>query len=182
MKKILSVILTFSLISISSLFSQESRASSQDEGEAGSDSAEAFAIISELKPEEEKNIQQDRTKVTFNANVKSCSIFLNGNMQGRTRLSLSSLIEGYYLLRVEKQGYITKENFVYIERGKEKSYYIELEPSEETQKREEARANRAAAREAEKQAKETADSASDSASASAETSAQTESLSSGDAK
>ena len=36
-------------------------------------------------------------------------------------------------MRVEKEGYISQENFVYIERGKEKSFFIELQPKEKKQ-------------------------------------------------
>lgn len=115
------------------LFAQEN-----NESKAGSNSADAFAIIPELECEEIKDIEPSRTKVTFKANVKNCEIQLNGNKQGKSNLTLINLVEGYYLLRAEKEGYLPKENFVYIEHGKDKTFYIELEPKEETKNKEDS--------------------------------------------
>ena len=112
--------------------------------------------VEELEAEETKDVPSGKSKAIFKTNVKSCMIYINGNNQGRSNLTLSNLIEGYYLLRVEKDGYKTQENFVYIENGKAKTFYVELQMDEETQKRMDARQERAAAREAEKAAKEAA--------------------------
>lgn|GEM_PF-1665680 len=161
MKRTISIILGLSFISFSPLFSQEAKAEASEQAvstdEAGSQSAEAFAIIPELKSEEETSIERNRTKATFKTNVKNCDIFLNGNNQGRSKLTLSNLIEGYYLLRVEKEGYIPTENFVYIEGGKAKTFYVELEMTEETKKKTEAR--QAARERAAAEAKERAEAA-----------------------
>ena len=153
MKRIFFIINAFILISSSVVFAQSTDAAQESQNKAGSDSIEAFAIIPELEAEETENFAVGRNRVIFKTNVKNCKIFLNGNFQGLSQLTLSNVIEGYYLLRVEKDGYEYQENFVYVEREKAKTFYIELQPSEETQKRENARAERAAAREAEKSAK-----------------------------
>ena len=161
MKRIFFIFTIFSIISLSPIFAEdssksESNSSENSENKAGADSAEAFAIIPELEAEETKDVPSGKSKAIFKTNVKSCMIYINGNNQGRSNLTLSNLIEGYYLLRVEKDGYKTQENFVYIENGKAKTFYVELQMDEETQKRMDARQERAAAREAEKAAKEAA--------------------------
>ena len=127
-----------SFLAYSPLLAQQVESNSS---EAGSDSADAFAIIPNLEPEEVKDIEQNRSKVIFKTSVKNCRIYLNQNFQGISKLTLINLVDGFYLLRAEKDGYKYQENFVYIEHGKEKTFYIELEANEETQKKLEARAN-----------------------------------------
>ena len=122
-------------LSFSQIFAQQVTS----ETEPGSDSAEAFAIIPNLEAEETKEIEQGRSKVIFKANVKNCKIYLNQEFQGLTKLSLNNLVEGFYILRATKDGYNYQENFVYVERGKEKTFYIELQPTEETQQKLEAK-------------------------------------------
>lgn len=144
MKRTISIILGLSLISFSQLFAQEAETESTAPAspastEAGSQSAEAFAIIPELKTEEVTDIPRNKTRAIFKTNVKGCSILLNGNFQGQSQLDLRNLVEGYYLLRTQKEGYIPQENFIYIEGGKSKIFYIELEMTEETKKKTEAR-------------------------------------------
>lgn len=104
------------------------------EEEAGSDSGEAFAIIPNLEAEDTSAIEQNKTKAIFKSNVKGCRIYLNHNFQGVTPLTLSNMVEGFYLLRTEKDGYNYQENFVYVEHGKSKTFYVELQPGEESQK------------------------------------------------
>ena len=135
-----SIFILFGLITFLS-FSQISAQQVEDSSQPGSDSADAFAIIPNLEPEEVKDIEVSRTKVIFKTNIKNCRIYLNQNFQGYSKLSLSNLVEGFYLLRAEKEGYDYQEKFVYVERGKEKTFYVELQPNEETQKKLEARAN-----------------------------------------
>lgn len=140
MKKFFILLSLVSLFSTTALFAQNSEPEAQAEGEAGADSAEAFAIIPQLEAEETSDIELSRTKAIFKTNQKNCRIFLNHTFQGLSKLTLSNLIEGFYFLRVEKDGYHFKEFFVYIERGKEKTFYIELDPTDETQRKQESRA------------------------------------------
>ena len=141
MKRILFVLGLLAFVPALSVFSQEAEDSrSAQENQAGSESGDAFAIIPELEAEESSDIASGRTRAVFKTNVRSAAIYLNGNLQGRSQLTLNNLIEGYYLLRVEKDGYNFKENFIYVENAKSKSFYIELEPNEDTKKREQARA------------------------------------------
>lgn len=136
MKRILFIL---SFISLISTFSFAQEANGGDD-KPGSNSAEAFAIIPELEPEEVKDLSPGHSKLIFKTNVKSSRIFLNGNLQGLTPLTLLNLTSGYYLLRVEKAGYESKENFIYVDNGKAKTFYIEIQPDEETRKQEEAKA------------------------------------------
>ncbi|MBQ9622899.1 MAG: PEGA domain-containing protein [Treponema sp.] len=125
MKRSIFVILGLAaLLSAPAVFAQEA--------EAGSESAEAFAIIPNLEPEETTAIEQNRTKASFKSNLKGCRIYLNHNFQGVTPLTLSNMVEGFYLLRTEKDGYNYQENFVYVEHGKAKTFYVELQPGEES--------------------------------------------------
>ncbi|MBQ4378644.1 MAG: PEGA domain-containing protein [Treponema sp.] len=136
MKKILFVLGLFTAVSFSPLFSQtaeNSTVTTTNDDKPGSASGEAFAIIPELQAEETNSLVQGRTKAVFKTNVKNVSVYLNGNLQGRTNLTISSLVEGYYLLRLEKEGYQPQEYFVYIENSKEKIFYIEFQTDEEPQ-------------------------------------------------
>ncbi|MCR4821982.1 MAG: PEGA domain-containing protein [Treponema sp.] len=135
-------------MSLPALFAQESTQPSQAEkDEAGSNSAEAFAIIPNLEPEEISDTDPSKSKIIFKSSVKNCSVYLNGNLQGRTSLTLTNLVDGFYLLRLEKSGYLPQENFIYAEHGKNKTFYIEMQPTEETKKKMEARANKEVAKE-----------------------------------
>ena len=150
MKRSIFIFSLITFLSFSPLFAQQVADSSQ----AGSDSQDAFAIIPNLEPEEVKDIESSRTKVIFKTNVKNCRISLNHEFQGYSKLSLLNLVEGFYLLRADKEGYDYQEKFVYVERGKEKTFYIELEPNEETKKKLEARANAQSEAKASSQAEE----------------------------
>ena len=186
MKRTIFFILGLIFVSVSPLLAQENEAApakqdSQTSNEAGSQSAEAFAIIPELKAEEESNIERNRAKATFKTNVKNCSLYLNGNFQGRSPITLTNLIEGYYLLRVENPGYIPKENFLYIEGGKARTFYIELEMTEETKQKMKSREEAIERARAEKEAKEVSEPA-EAATAAPSGSAEPASESLGDAK
>ena len=162
MKRTIYFILGLIFVSVSPLLAQENEAApaateSQTSQEAGSQSAEAFAIIPELKAEEESNIERNRTKAVFKTNIKNCNLYLNGNFQGRTPITLTNLAEGFYLLRVDNPGYISKENFLYVEGGKARTFYIELEMTEETKQKNEARAAAIERAKAEKESKESAE-------------------------
>lgn len=150
MKRSIFIFGLITFLSFPAVFAQQVADSSQ----AGSDSEQAFSIIPNLEPEEVKDIEVSRTKVIFKTNIKNCRIYLNQNFQGYSKLSLSNLVEGFYLLRAEKEGYDYQEKFVYVERGKEKTFYVELQPNEETQKKLEARANAQAEEKSSSQSKE----------------------------
>ncbi|WP_407426015.1 PEGA domain-containing protein [Treponema sp.] len=93
----------------------------------------AFDFIPMLESESSSPIEDRSTKVTFNTNVKKCRILLNGNYQGLSKLTLTNLIDGIYLLRVEKEGYEYQENFISVENGKAQVFYIELKELQKTE-------------------------------------------------
>ena len=145
MKHLIFSILT--LLFISSAFAQqteESQARTDAQSES-SPSSEAFSYIPELECEESTDIDERRTKVTFTANVKNALIYLNGNLHGRTKLTLSNLTDGIYLLRVTKEDYLTQEYFITADHGKAKTYYVELQQTEETQKKLDSQAQKQSA-------------------------------------
>lgn len=131
-RKTILILSLISILPVALLSAQENENPSSQESasEPGKNSAEAFAIIPNLEPEESSDLDPYHTKATFKTNVKNAKIFLNGNFQGVSKLSVLNFIEGFYLLRAEKDGYNFKENFVYIERGKAKTFYIELTPEQ----------------------------------------------------
>lgn len=143
----------FLLMTIQFGFAQEAATPSQNasadtsssDSSSENPSAEAFAIIPELECEESTDLDGLRTRVTFNANVPNCLVYLNGNLQGRTKLSLINLVDGIYLLRIAKDGYEIRENFITVDSGKAKTYYVELQPTEETQKKLDSQAQKQSA-------------------------------------
>lgn len=156
MKRISFIFLVFvSFMSALSLSAQETETESNSKEtnaqEAGSDSAEAFEIIPNLEAEEISDINSFQTKVTFKTNVKNARIYLNGNFQGYSKLILTNLVEGFYLLRAEKDNYDYQEKFIFAERGKSKTFYIELSES----KKENAAAESGEASEAESEGEST---------------------------
>lgn len=168
----------FSIASFSPAFAQPgSKDYGPEQAVPGSESSEAFEYIPLLEPEESSDIDSSRTKVSIKTNVKKSSVYLNGNLQGKTPLNIQSLVEGFYLLHVECQGYLPKENFIYVQRGKAKTFYLELEPTEETLKKQ---AEKEAA--AERKNKAAASSEQSEVPASEGTSSTTEDNSVGDAK
>ena len=114
----------------SAVFGQAAETSESSSNTASSDSSEAFSYIPELEAEEVTDLDLSKTKVIFKTNVKGCKIFLNGNLQGVSQLTLLNLVEGIYHLYVSKNDYSYKEYFIYVEHGKSKTFYIELEPME----------------------------------------------------
>lgn len=157
MKRILSILSFIFLLAHYSVFAQQNENQSENaESVAGADSAEAFAIIPNLEPEESSAIEPSRTGTILKTNVKNCRIYLNGTFQGLSKLTLTNLVEGFYLLRVEKEGYLFQENFIYVEHGKKKTFYIELQPNDETQKRIDSQKERAAQRAAATESTESA--------------------------
>ena len=120
----------FSLFLGSAVFGQAAETSESSSNTASSDSSEAFSYIPELEAEEVTDLDLSKTKVIFKTNVKGCKIFLNGNLQGVSQLTLLNLVEGIYHLYVSKNDYSYKEYFIYVEHGKSKTFYIELEPME----------------------------------------------------
>lgn len=87
-----------------------------------SDDPEFFKLDSERLLEDKRN-----TVLMVKTNVQGASVYLNGNYQGTTPLTIKNLTEGRYRLRVEKTHYETRELYVRVRRGQERVYYIDLD-------------------------------------------------------
>ncbi len=85
-----------------------------------------------LKSERKGAIDRDATKITIKTNVPNSEIFINGNFEGYSTLTITNLPEGKYNLRVEKKGYRPKRYRIKVINGEERVFYIELEQYEGT--------------------------------------------------
>lgn len=81
----------------------------------------------EMMSEKTVDIAEDRTSITIRCNVYGASVFLNGEYQGVTTLTISNLQPGRYTLRIEKEGYEPQEHFIRVRSAQSQTWYIELE-------------------------------------------------------
>lgn len=79
-----------------------------------------------LKSEKIQIIKNNRTKITIRSNVNSAAVFLNGQFEGNTDLTINDLPAGRYSLRLEKQGYEPKRYIIHVRAGQEETFYVEL--------------------------------------------------------
>lgn len=79
-----------------------------------------------LTSEKKINIQKRKTKITIRANIQDAEVYLNGQYEGNTDLTINNLPEGRYHLRVEKDGYKPRRFVINVRAGEEEFYYIEL--------------------------------------------------------
>ena len=78
--------------------------------------------------ESEKRVEKKKeSSITIKTNVSGASVYLNGNYQGSTPLTVKNLADGRYKLTVSKTHYETRTVYVYIRGGHERIYYIDLE-------------------------------------------------------
>lgn len=83
-----------------------------------------------LKSEYSAALKDNRTKITIKSNVYNAAVFLNGQLEGNTTLTINDLPQGRYRLRVEKQGYEPKRYIINVRAGQEETFYIELKKYE----------------------------------------------------
>ena len=79
-----------------------------------------------LKSEKIQIIKNNRTKITIRSNVNNAAVFLNGQFEGNTDLTINDLPAGRYSLRLEKQGYEPKRYIINVRGGQEETFYVEL--------------------------------------------------------
>ncbi len=77
--------------------------------------------------EESKEIDSLLSEIHLRSNVSSVRVFLNGEYQGNTALTLKNLSEGRYHLTLMKKGYESRDFFIDTQRGRSDSFYIPLE-------------------------------------------------------
>lgn len=124
-------------VSVSSIHPQQETAESLPAGITaeqnssswqGNFSSSQTEIFSEHLDYERKNLlPEEKTKIIIKSNVPNAEVFLNGNFEGNTNLTLNNLTPGRYRLRVEKSGYRPKYYRIDIAKGEERTFYIELE-------------------------------------------------------
>lgn len=85
------------------------------------DDPDYFKVKTENLLKEQKN-----SSVIISSNVTGASVYLNGNYQGNTPLTIKNLADGNYKLRIEKTHYETRQLTIRVRRGHEREYYIEL--------------------------------------------------------
>lgn len=77
-----------------------------------------------LKSERKGAIATDATKITIKTNVPNSEIFINGNFEGYSTLTITNLPEGKYNLKVEKK--VTAQNATELELLKAKNAFFTL--------------------------------------------------------
>ena len=95
------------IISAGALFSDENASSSgifvEDKSVQGFEFDEAYSTYPELLESDRKSaIEKEKTKITVKSNVPNAEVFLNGNFEGHTNLTVNDLPAGRYNLRVKK--------------------------------------------------------------------------------
>lgn len=85
-----------------------------------------------LISESHRYIKENGTKITIRSNAPDAAVFLNGQFEGNTTLTIKDLPEGHYFLRVEKPGYAPKRYRIAVRREMEETFYVELEKYEGT--------------------------------------------------
>ena len=64
------------------------------------------AFCEELLSEQTSQIEENKTEITIRCSVPGVYIFLNGELQGKTELTIRNLREGIYNLKLEKKGFL----------------------------------------------------------------------------
>lgn len=80
-----------------------------------------------IRAEKSISLDEKSTRITIKTNVQNAEIYLNGQFEGNSPLTLNNIAEGRYFLKVQKNGYKTKHYRISIKKGVEESYYVELE-------------------------------------------------------
>lgn len=115
-------------IAFSSLFAEDFSISDaeplapQMQIDAVPDDPDFFKLESEKKLVERKD-----SSLTIKSNVTGAHVYLNGNYQGTTPLTIQNLTQGRYHLRIDKDHYETRELYVTVRTAQERIYYIDLE-------------------------------------------------------
>lgn len=88
--------------------------------------AQKIAAIPFLESEQTESIALHHTQVTFRASSRQCAIFLNGEYQGNTTLTIKELPPGVYHLRMEKTGFTSANYLIEVTDGRHEHYYAPL--------------------------------------------------------
>lgn len=70
--------------------------------------------------------------ITIRTNTPKVRIFLNGEFQGNSELTIEALSEGRYYLSAQKKGFDGADFFIDARRGRHDSFYIHLTENAKT--------------------------------------------------
>ncbi len=79
-----------------------------------------------LSVEETGLDEKDQTRLVIKTNPPDASLYINSLYQGTTPLNISDLKPGIYRITLSKDGYYTRNFFIEIKAGTEKSLYVEM--------------------------------------------------------
>ncbi|MCQ2578662.1 MAG: PEGA domain-containing protein [Treponema sp.] len=74
-----------------------------------------------------KKSEKGETVLTIKSNASNAAVYINGIFRGRTNLTISNLTPGLYYVQLRKAGYETAIRLVYVRKGVNVSYYIDME-------------------------------------------------------
>ena len=80
-----------------------------------------------ISPSSKKSREDKQAVVIIKTNVVNASVYINGKYCGSSDLTITDLSEGYYRLRIEKNGYETAYVRIRAVKGYTYSYYVSLE-------------------------------------------------------
>ena len=71
-------------------------------------------------------IKGHKSSLEIFSNVPDVNVYLNGVFQGKTNLKIQDLTSGYYQLYMEKDGYETREEIIYIKPYYGQRFFLEM--------------------------------------------------------
>jgi len=69
---------------------------------------------------------KNSSSVTIKTNVSDAYVYLNGNFQGKTPITILNLAEGRYQLRIEKKNFLPYETIIVVSKGRNRVYQIDM--------------------------------------------------------
>ena len=84
------------------------------------------AFCEELLSEQTSQIEENKTEITIRCSVPGVYIFLNGELQGKTELTIRNLREGIYNLKLEKKGFETQFFEIEVKKSLSQTFYVEM--------------------------------------------------------
>jgi|WetSurMetagenome_2_1015567.scaffolds.fasta_scaffold58887_2 hypothetical protein len=79
-----------------------------------------------LNPEKTKELTEKETEISIRANIYNASVYLNGEYQGVTPLTISGLMPGCYDLLITGKGYEKRHYAIFVKKGESLSYYASI--------------------------------------------------------
>lgn len=80
-----------------------------------------------MAPENKLAIDPGKTRITIKSNVRNADVWINGQYEGNTNLTINNLSPGSYYLKVQATGYAPRYFNISVRYGEDRTFYIELE-------------------------------------------------------